>query len=311
MPRLSVVIPCYNEQDGLAELHRRVTEACAALLGDDYEIVLINDGSPDRTWEIIHELAGQDAKVVGIDLSRNHGHQLALTAGLSYCEGERILVIDADLQDPPELLPRMWELMDQGADVVYGQREARSGETWFKKTSAKLFYRLLRRLTDIEIPLDTGDFRLMSRRVLEVLKSMPEQHRFVRGMVSWAGYRQVPLLYRRDERFAGTTHYPFRKMVNFAFDALTSFSGQPLRLGIYLALGLGVLCGLLMLYTVVSWLFFDTIHGWSSLMIVVLLIGSIQTLMLGVVGEYIGRIYIQSKGRPLFIVRDVTRKARP
>lgn len=305
MPRLSVAIPCYNEQDSLNELYRRVTASCSGLLGDDYEVILINDGSRDSTWTMIRDLAERDPRVVGIDLSRNHGHQLALTAGLAHCRGERILVIDADLQDPPELLPRMWEMMDDGADVVYGKREHREGETWFKKTTASIFYRLLRKLTDIEIPLDTGDFRLMSRRVLDVLQSMPEQHRFVRGMVSWVGFRQVPLLYRRDERFAGETHYPFRKMVNFAFDALTSFSGQPLRLGIYLSLLMGGVCVLLAIYTLASWAFLNTLHGWSSLMIVILLIGSVQTLMLGVVGEYVGRIYIQSKGRPLFVIRDI------
>jgi dolichol-phosphate mannosyltransferase len=309
MPHLSVVIPCYNEQDSLPELYNRVAAACSSQVGGDYEIVLINDGSRDRTWAMISELARQDHRVVGIDLSRNHGHQLALTAGLSLCRGERILIIDADLQDPPELLPDMWALMDQGADVVYGQRAKRAGETWFKMMTAAAFYRLLRALTDIEIPLDTGDFRLMSRRVLDIFKSMPEQHRFVRGMVSWIGFKQVPLSYDRAERFAGTTKYPLRKMVNFAFDALTSFSGQPLRLGIYLAIGLLCLCGGLMAVTLVSWLFQHTIHGWTSLMAVVLLLGSVQTLMLGVIGEYVGRIYIQSKQRPLFLIRSVLNRS--
>ena len=192
-PRLSVVIPCFNEEESLGELHRRVTAVCARVLGDAYEILLVDDGSIDRTWPMIADLAAADPQVVGVRLSRNHGHQLAVSAGLTVCTAERVLVLDADLQDPPELLPEMMRLMDAGADVVYGQREARLGETWFKRRSAACVDRVLNWLVDIRIPTDTGDFRLMSRRVLDHLNAMPEQYRFIRGMVSWLGFRQVPL----------------------------------------------------------------------------------------------------------------------
>ena len=221
---LSVVVPCFNEEDNLGELWRRVTDVCKETCGHDYEFVLVDDGSKDKTWEIIQKLTEDDDNVVGVRLSRNHGHQLALSAGLENCSGKRILIIDADLQDPPELLPKMMEMMDTGIDVVYGQRKDRAGETFFKRLTAKMFYRVLDSLVDIKIPLDTGDFRLMSRRVLEGLISMPEQHRFVRGMVSWLGFRQEPLYYDRHERFAGETNYPLSKMAKFAIDAITSFS---------------------------------------------------------------------------------------
>ena len=218
---LSVVVPCYDEAAVIRELHRRVTTVCRSLVGDSYELVLVNDGSRDKTWEILQMLAHCDDLVFAVDLSRNHGHQLALSAGLSLARGDRILVIDADLQDPPELLPHMMQLMDDGADVVYGQRVERDGETWFKKVSARTFYRLLLRMTDVPIPQDTGDFRLMSRRVVDALLAMPEYQRFIRGMVAWIGFRQVPLQYHRDKRFAGETKYSFGKMLTFALDAIT------------------------------------------------------------------------------------------
>jgi dolichol-phosphate mannosyltransferase len=207
-PHLSIVAPCYNEEACLPEFHRRVENAARAVVGDDYEIVLVNDGSRDRTWRVIQDLVAADPHLIAVNLSRNYGHQLALTAGLQICRGARILVIDSDLQDPPELLGDMMQRMDDGADVVYGRRRTRDGETWFKKTSARLFYRLLRRLIDVDVPADTGDFRLMSRRVLDQLNAMPEHYRFVRGLVSWIGFQQVPLDYDRDPRFAGETHYP-------------------------------------------------------------------------------------------------------
>jgi glycosyltransferase involved in cell wall biosynthesis len=217
-PRLSVVIPCYNEEACLHELHRRVSAAAREAAGASHEIVLINDGSKRRSWAVMQELSRRDSRVVAINLSRNHGHQLALTAGLDLCAGERILIIDADLQDPPELLSAMMAEMDRHqADVVYAVRRARSGETAFKKATAKLFYRLLDKLTDVDIPLDTGDFRLMSRRALDAFLSLPEQARFIRGMVSWVGFRQIPFAYDRQERFSGATKYPLRKMIAFAW----------------------------------------------------------------------------------------------
>ena len=302
---LSVVAPCFNEAEGLQELYRRVTAVCRNVAGEAYEIVLVNDGSSDATWADIRALTARDAHVVGVNLSRNYGHQLALSAGLTVCRGVRVLVIDADLQDPPELLPQMMALMDQGADVVYGQRGERVGETWFKRTSAAMFYRVLHRMVDIDIPLDTGDFRLISRRALDILNDMPEQHRFIRGMVSWIGLTQVPIVYKRQERFAGETKYPLRKMIRFALDAITGFSIRPLRVAIYMGalFGLG---GLLVLgYTLYGWLSHETVEGWTSLMAVVLVLGSVQLLVVGVLGEYLGRLYLESKRRPLFVIDEI------
>jgi dolichol-phosphate mannosyltransferase len=303
--KLSVVVPCYNEEDGLSELISRLSAACEACTGEDYEIILVNDGSSDRTWPVILELSYIHPQIVGVDLARNHGHQLALTAGLTVTRGERILVIDADLQDPPELLPKMMAELDAGSDVAFGQRVHRDGETWFKKTSAAFFYRLLRRLTDAPIPADSGDFRLMKRKVLDVLLSMPEQHRFIRGMVAWIGFRQVAIPYKRNARLAGTTKYPLRKMIRFAVDAITGFSVAPLRLSLYFSFGSILLAFLLSLYVIVMWLHGDTVPGWASIAIIVLAFSSMQMLCLGIMGEYLGRIYTQSKQRPLFIIKSI------
>jgi dolichol-phosphate mannosyltransferase len=271
----------------------------------DYEIILVNDGSRDGTWNLMCQLADADPHVAAISLSRNHGHQLALTAGLTFARGQRILIIDADLQDPPELLPEMMRLMDEGADIVYGQRRRRQGETPFKRLSAKLFYRLLERITDICIPTDTGDFRLMSRRSLDILNSMPEQSRFVRGMVSWIGLKQVPLAYDRDPRFAGETKYPLLKMVRFGIDAVTGFSIVPLRIASFLGILMAVISLIMLSYTLGSWVIGQTVVGWTSLSTIVLTVSSVQLLVLGILGEYLGRLYMESKGRPLFIIDTV------
>lgn len=305
-PQLSVVIPCYNEADVLTETYRRVTDICRQTCGDAYELLLVDDGSRDGTWPLIERLAHDNARVVGVRLSRNHGHQLALTAGLNVSAGERVLVIDADLQDPPELLPRMMEIMDKtGADVVYGQRLQRHGESRFKKITASLFYSLLTRLADTEIPTDSGDFRLMSCRLVRLLNEMPEYYRFVRGMVSWLGFKQIPLLYERDARFAGTTKYPLRKMVRFALDGITSFSIIPLRIASLLGFLFGIvgLCGLV--YALTNWLAGNTVPGWTSVILTVLILGSIQLFVVGIFGEYLGRLYIESKHRPLFMIERV------
>jgi polyisoprenyl-phosphate glycosyltransferase len=304
-PRLSVVVPCYNEVESIDELYRRLAPICADVVGDRHEIVLVNDGSRDATWARIGRLCLADSRVVGVNLARNYGHQLALTAGLSMCSGERILIIDADLQDPPELLAAMMARMDDGCDVVHGQRRSRSGETWFKKTTASLFYRLLGSLVDIEVPRDTGDFRIMNRRALDVLMSMPEQHRFIRGMVSWVGLRQEPILYDRAERFAGETKYPFSKMLRFAFDAITGFSIQPLRVASYLGMAFGVCSLLLLAYVLGSWMSGRTIEGWTSLMVVVVTLSSAQLFVLGIMGEYLGRLYMEAKRRPLFVIDQI------
>jgi dolichol-phosphate mannosyltransferase len=284
---------------------------CKALCIADYEIVLVDDGSSDQTRAIIRQFCEQDPRVVGVFLSRNHGHQIALTAGLRNCRGARILIIDADLQDPPELLGDMMKLMDDGADVVYGQRQERRGESAVKRFTALAFYRVLNKLIDVEIPPDTGDFRLMSRRTLDEFNRMPEQHRFVRGMVSWIGFRQVPLAYNRHERFAGRTKYPFKKMLRFAFDAISGFSIVPLRIATYLGFIFSVIGVLFFAYTIHSYATGIAIQGWTTLMTVVLTLGSAQLFVLGVIGEYLGRLYIQSKNRPLFIIDEVVRLGSP
>jgi glycosyltransferase involved in cell wall biosynthesis len=306
VPRLSVVAPCFNEEEVLPEFHQRVSKVCQAL-GHSYEIVLVNDGSHDHTWQKMIELAAADPALVLVNLSRNYGHQLALTAGLSVCSGEYVLILDADLQDPPELLPRMLGMIRDGADVVYGQRRRRLGESSFKLVTAALFYRLINKLSDTPIPRDTGDFRLLTRRVLDVLRAMPERHRFVRGMVTWIGFRQVPILYDREPRFAGQTKYPFRKMLKFSIDAVTAFSIRPLMLTTWLGLGTACLGLLLILYSLASWLLGRTVTGWTSLMGTMALLSSVQLLVLGIIGEYLGRLYEQMKGRPLFIIDTIVK----
>lgn len=303
--RLSAVVPCYNEEEGLALFYGRLSAACAVCAGDAYEIVLIDDGSTDRSWSVITLLAEDDPHLVGLSLSRNFGHQLALSAGLSFARGDRVFVIDADLQDPPELLGTMMRLMDEGADVVYGQRVEREGETWFKRWSAALFYRVLARMTDVNVPLDTGDFRLMSRRVVEALKAMPEQHRFVRGLVAWIGFKQVPLPYTRQPRAAGTTKYPIRKMLRFAIDAVTGFSVLPLRVSSLLGVCFGLFGLTSLAYALVSWLLFHAVPGWASTVVLTSILGGSQLLALGIMGEYVGRIFVEVKGRPHFVVREV------
>ncbi|MFM9978429.1 MAG: glycosyltransferase family 2 protein [Sphingomonadaceae bacterium] len=306
MIALSIVIPCYNEQACLAALHARVSAVAKAQAGDDYELVLVNDGSKDGTWPAMQALAAADPQLVAINLSRNHGHQLALTAGLDLARGERILILDADLQDPPELLPDMIAMMErEAADVVYAVRRARAGENFVKKATAALFYRLLARLTDTDIPLDTGDFRLMTRRALDAFLRMPEQARFIRGMVAWIGFRQVPFAYDRAERLAGETSYPITKMIRLALDAITGFSTAPLRFASHFGLALTLTLVLVLIYILFAWAFGRTVPGWTSLMLVVLGIGAVQMFVLGLIGEYLGRLYIEAKKRPLYIVRDV------
>ena len=306
MMLLSIVVPCFNEEACLAELHRRLGAAARIAVGEDYELVLVNDGSRDGSWPVMQRMAADDAHVLAVNLSRNHGHQLALTAGLDLCGGETILIIDADLQDPPELLAPMLQVMrEQKADVIYGVRQSRTGETAFKRATAHGFYRLLSRATEVDIPLDAGDFRLMSRRALDALLAMPEQARFIRGMVAWVGFRQVPFAYDRAERFAGETKYPFRKMVRFAFDALTGFSSAPLKLASHFGLGLSLGSVALMLYIAYAWFAGHSIQGWTSLMLVVVALGAVQMFVLALMGEYIGRLYNEAKRRPLYIVQEV------
>ena len=310
MSRLSIVVPCFNEEACLPALHMRLTGAARTTAGEDYEIVLVNDGSTDSSWSEMRRLAAADPHVVAINLSRNHGHQLALTAGLDLCAGERILIIDADLQDPPELLADMMRTMDEEqAEVVYAVRRARAGETAFKRGTAKAFYRILFKLSEIEIPLDTGDFRLMSRRALDALLALPEQARFIRGMVAWVGFRQVPILYDRAERHAGETNYPLRKMMRLAVDAITGFSTAPLRFASHVGLWLGAAAILLLGYIAVGFFTGSAIQGWTSLMLVVVILGAVQMFVLGMIGEYLGRLFIEAKRRQLYIVSDIAGRA--
>jgi dolichol-phosphate mannosyltransferase len=302
---LSVVVPCFNEEAVLAELERRLSAVCNQVAAEDYEIIVVNDGSRDQTGKLIRDMAARNSRIIGIDLARNYGHQIALTAGLSFARGRRILILDADLQDPPELLPAMMRLMDEGANVVYGRRIERERESTFKVVTANWFYKLMSRLTEVSIPEHAGDFRLIDRKTLTVFLSMPETHRFVRGMIAWIGLRQVELPYERCERFAGRSHYPIQKMALLALDAVTGFSIAPLRLALYLALGFVAVTGLLMVYVLVGWLSGEAVHGWASTLALLLLFSSVQLLCISIVGEYVGRIYIQSKQRPLFVIQEV------
>jgi polyisoprenyl-phosphate glycosyltransferase len=305
-PQLSVVVPCYNEDAVLDELHRRLTASCRSV-ELTYEIVLVNDGSDDGTWSHLLALADDDSHLVLVNLARNHGHQLALTAGLNFCRGESILILDADLQDPPELLSDMLERLRNGADVVYGRRRRRTRESLFKRTTAALFYRLIDRLADVTIHRDTGDFRLMTRRVLDVLLTMRERRRFLRGMVSWVGLRQEMIEYDRDARFAGTSKYPLGAMIRFALDAITSFSVRPLKISYLLAFTIGFLAVPTSIGAGIAWWSGAPSFGGLVIAASVMIVGSLQLATLGIFGEYLGRIYEQVLDRPLFLVDRVVR----
>ena len=307
-PVLSVVIPVYNEEAVIEETARRLIR----VLGqgaDSFELVFVDDGSRDHSFALASALARCDERVTAIALSRNFGHQVAVSAGLREARGQAVVVIDADLQDPPEVIPRMVELWKQGYEVVYGQRTGRRGESIFKRASARLFYRVLNSLTDQSIPVDVGDFRLLDRTVCDALNRMKESHRYLRGMVSWLGFTQIGLPFERQPRFAGATKYPLRKMLRFAADGILSFSAKPLRMAIWLGL-LFSLAGLAYLV----WVLFQkialraTVEGWASLMGVLILGNGMTLFVLGVVGQYVGRIYDEVKERPLYAVRAVVRK---
>ncbi|KAF1684817.1 glycosyltransferase [Pseudoxanthomonas broegbernensis] len=303
--RLSVVTPCFNEEDVIGETYLRLTGVCREICGEDYEIVFVDDGSNDSTWTKLEDIAHADPRIVALKLSRNFGHQAALTAGLQLARADRVMMIDADLQDPPELLGGMLAKMDEGFDVVYGKRIEREGETRFKKASASVFYRVLSKLTEVDIPQDTGDFRIVNRKVLDALLSLPEHHRFVRGMVAWLGFQQYAFPYVRQKRFAGTTKYPLRKMVRLAIDAITGFSVRPLRISIWFAMAALTASLALIVYTFVSWLLFDTVKGWASLLIAISIFSAANFLCLGIFGEYLGRLFTESKRRPLFLIDEI------
>jgi glycosyltransferase involved in cell wall biosynthesis len=308
VPTLSVVVPCYNEQESIHACHEKLTEVLSALQAS-YEIVYVDDGSRDKTAELLEQIHARDPHVVVVRLSRNFGHQPAVTAGLSTSIGQAVVIIDADLQDPPELIPEMVKLWRSGYKVVYGIRRTRDGETPFKLWTAKAFYRVINSLSDVEIPVDTGDFRLIDRIVVNVFLQMPERHRLLRGMWSWIGFSQVGLPYQRAPRFAGETKYPLRKMLGLALDGIVSFSVVPLRL--VTALGFlsagGAFIGIV--YTLwVRLLTHSWVRGWAISFVGMLFMAGVQMLCLGILGEYIGRIYTESKQRPLFIELEVRRR---
>ncbi len=304
---LSIVVPCYNEEEVLAETLRRLSETAETLeaRGLKVELVFVDDGSRDRTRQLLRYYAASDRRVRMLGFARNFGHQLAVTAGIDAARGDAVVLIDADLQDPPEVIAEMVDRWEEGFDVVYGTRTDRPGESRFKLATARAFYRVLNHLSDVPIPLDTGDFRLMSRNVVEVLKSMPEQDRFVRGMVSWVGFNQIALPYRRDKRFAGESKYPLRKMVRFATDGILSFSAKPLQISVTLGVLSSLLAMFVIVYSLAMRLFTQVwVPGWTALMIAVLFLGGVQLICVGILGEYIGRIYREVKRRPLYIVQE-------
>ncbi|MCX7898827.1 MAG: glycosyltransferase family 2 protein [Methylocystis sp.] len=303
-PRLSVVAPCYNEEASLPRFLDRMSAACQRFSGGTFEIVLVNDGSRDGTWACMRAMAKTRPGVVAVNLSRNHGHQLAVSAGLAVARGERVLVIDADLQDPPELLGAMMARMDEGYDVVFGRRRARAGESAFKKATAHGFYRLLSRISEVDIPVDVGDFRLMARVIVDKLNAMPEQDRFLRGMVAWLGGRQTEVIYDRDVRVAGQTGYSLVKMLGLAASGVTSFSTLPMQLA-GVATGAGVLVGLgIAIYILHGALSGHAAPGWTSLALVIVFFSCAQLACLAVMSLYISRIFKQVKQRPLFLIDE-------
>lgn len=304
-PFISVIVPCFNEEQAIGECHRRLTQVLRRLDGG-YEIIYVNDGSQDATASILKDVHASDPAVTVIELSRNFGHQPAVTAGFEAAQGEVAVIIDADLQDPPELIVKMLELWSQGYEVVYGVRTSRRGESGFKLWTAKAFYRLMNALSDVQIPLDSGDFRLFDRKAVEAIKRMPERHRLLRGMCSWIGFRQCGLPYERAPRFAGTTKYPMRKMLKLALDGILSFSTVPLRVLALIGVASAGLASVGIIYALVVRLFTHAwVAGWTISFIGLLFLGGLQMISIGIVGEYVGRIYTEAKHRPLYIARSV------
>jgi dolichol-phosphate mannosyltransferase len=307
-PTFSVVAPVYNEEQLIAEFCRRVIAALEPL-GEPFELILVNDGCRDRSPDIMRELHQRDPRIKVINFSRNFGHQIAITAGTDYATGRAVIVIDSDLQDPPEVIPDLIARWREGYQVVYGVREERQGETWFKKTTAAIFYRLIVRITNVNIPVDTGDFRLMDRKVVDALKRMREHHRFMRGLSAWVGFRQTGVLYSRHARAAGTTKYPLRKMLRFALDGITSFSYLPLQLATYVGFIVAAVSIIFLFVVFVMRLANPAatepaFYGQASTLASVLFLGAVQLISLGIIGEYVGRIYDEVKGRPLYIVAE-------
>jgi dolichol-phosphate mannosyltransferase len=304
-PEFSVIIPAYNEQEVIEESYKRLTTVMSQL-DEPYELIFIDDGSRDKTAEILGRICEKDKHAILIRFSRNFGHMPAITAGMDYARGNAVMVIDADLQDPPELFVQMIEKWREGFDVVYGKRADRKGETGFKKLTAGLYYRFLKHMTDVDLPVDTGEFRLIDRKVCDAVKRIKEKNRYIRGLISWVGFKQTAVEYVREKRFAGVTKYPLTKMIKLAMDGITSFSYRPLKLATNLGFFISALSFLYLLYVLYLHLFTrSTAVGWTSMVAIVLLSQGIVLMVLGLMGEYIGRIFEEIKGRPIYIVGEI------
>jgi dolichol-phosphate mannosyltransferase len=303
---LDILIPIYNEEKCIPELMRRMFLLKKKMRSVDLRFILVNDGSRDKSLKLLHDYADKHKFIRVINFSRNFGHQMAVTAGLDNTNADYVCIIDADLQDPPEIISDMYKKAKEGYDIVYGQRMKRKGETFFKKATASIFYRFINKMCDIEIPVDTGDFRLITKRVVKTLGSMRERHRFIRGMVPWVGFKSYPFRYHRDERFAGETHYPLRKMVRFAKDAIFSFSDKPLKIATYFGFIVAIIGVLLLMFLVYLRLFTQNyVSGLTAVIAILIILSGVQITIMGVMGEYIGRIFEESKKRPLYVVESI------
>ena len=304
MKKISAVIPMYQEEEVVKECYNKMTEVLKKIDGYDYELICVNDGSKDKTLEILEELAQTDNRLKIVSFTRNFGQQCAVTAGLKYVSGDVVVIIDADLQEPPELIPEMLKLWEEGNEVVYGKRKKREGESVFKLLTAKMFYKTLNVLSDVEIPKDTGDFRLVDRKVVDVMNSMPEHNKFLRGLWGWIGFKQTAYEYKRKERFAGKTKYPLKKMLKLASDGIIGFSNKPLKIVGVLGFVSIFISIVILIYSIVSYIggFNNLTPGWTSIMVTVTLFSGVQLLSMWVISEYIGRIYDESKNRPQYII---------
>lgn len=309
--KISAIIPSYNEQENVGLMYERMSKVLSKI-SDDYEIIYVNDCSRDETLLRIKALADKDKHVKYVSFSRNFGHQIAVSAGLDVCQGDAVVIIDGDLQDPPELIEQMYEKYKEGYKVVYARRTSRDGETWFKKFTAKMFYRILASMTSIDIPVDVGDFRLIDKVIVQHLRNMPEKSKYIRGQISWIGYKQTFVDYHRDARIYGRTNYPLKKMLRFALDGITAFSDKPLKIASGLGIFSAIVSLLALVYALVShFCFNNTITGWTSLILSVLFIGGVQLITIGIIGEYIARINNDVRNRPLYIVEESNAEAQP
>lgn len=307
MKILSVIVPCYNEEAVIENTHQRLSDVLSKLVEFQFEIIYVNDGSTDKTLTCLDKIASEDKAVKILSFSRNFGHQPAISAGLAHCSGSVAIIIDADLQDPPELISKMIDMWKKDFQVVYGKRRTRKEEGWFKLLSAKFFYRFINILSDIEIPVNTGDFRLMDRRIIDILNVMPEKYRFVRGMVSWAGFKQCEIIYDRNSRFAGDSKYPMKRMLKLAADGIFSFSLVPLRVASWIGASTALLSVIGIIYAFLNRILTKNwVPGWTLLFIAVMFLGGVTLLVLGIIGEYIGRIYGEVKQRPLYLIESKT-----